>query len=354
MKINPPKEIDRHLEAPKHLFPYNEEWLECGLTYMFEKRGDFVALEPKIPVLQWKYLMYEYSTKIKPDIVLPERRIIIEVENFHKIPITNIFKQAYDYERETGLITFVATWKTSELKRHLNDKYGDWRIGDRLVLINPLTGEIEASDLFYETVEHSGPEPEYDVQIEYPIKGSPNHHRRIQYELFVFLFGKGDKASLEIPISMNGKVYAPDKIVLDEENGIVVWSPIGWWPYALDQKPADAQIDVISMNSQGVIRGYEVKTAKELAELEDEKVLSRLARELGVMRKSKLFNEVFLCVPTLNIGKVTAEVLEEWKSPVGVIALIEPYRFEIFKHPEQIADIEYKTLDINIIKTHSL
>jgi len=356
MKLIPPIRIDEYVEIPKHLFPYNEEWLECELVHMLEGSGYFVALEPNIPILREKYLYYEFSgimkirrhtVPLKPDILLPHQRIIIEVENFYKIPVTDLFKHAYDYERSTGLMAFVATWKSRELKRHLNERYGEWRIGDRLILVDPLTGELEASDLFYEVLKYGGPEPECDIQIEYPTKGSPTHHRRIQYELFIWQLTKVNRwLSLEIPISRGGKVYAPDKMVLDRRDGFIEWSPTGWWSYALDQMPADAQVDLTSMDGN-IIRGYEVKTTKELSRLDDNKSISnRLFRELGVMRISKLFNEIFLCVPILDIGKVVAEVFEEWRSPIGVIALVRPYEFEMCRHPEYMADIRYDKLKI--------
>ena len=353
-----PFEIYDYIKIPKHLFPYNEEWLECALAYMFEEEGYSVALEPSIRISVLKPVRYmgvslpeagyrRRTVKIKPDIILLDKRIIIEVENFYKIPITNIFKQAYDYERKIGLITFVATWKALELKKHLNEKYGEWELGDRLIMVDPLTGELEASDLFYETMKYGGPEPEYDIQIEYPTKGSPTHHRRIQYEMFTWFIRNGMKISLEIPISRDGKIYAPNGMKMSREDGFIEWIPRGWWSYALEGRPADAQVDIISMDKQGIIRGYEVKTTKDLADLDkNRKAYSRLMRELTVMYKSKLFNEVFLCVPTREVGEAAADDLSE--SPIGVIALIEPYKFEIYKNSEYIGNINYKTLHIDV------
>lgn len=368
MEISIPFEVSDHIEIPKHLFPYNEEWLECALAHMFEEEGYLVALEPSITVSVLKPVRYRgislpeagyrrRTVKIKPDIILLDKRVIIEVENFYKIPITNIFKQAYDYERKIGLITFVATWKSLELKRHLDEEYGDWKIGDRLILVDPLTGELEASDLFHEVIKYGGPEPDYDIQIEYPTEGSPTHHRRIQYEMFAWFIDNEMKVSLEIPISRDGKIYAPSKMRISREDGFIEWVPTGWWSYALDQRPADAQVDIISMDKQGIIRGYEVKTTKELSRLDkDKNALGRLFRELIVMYRSRIFNETYLAVPLLKLGRVVAEVFREGDIPypdigrvTGVVALTEPYTIKIFKQSDHTRDVNYNILEIIII-----
>lgn len=39
MRAVPPLETDNYIEIPKHVFPYNEEWLECSLHICLKEKG---------------------------------------------------------------------------------------------------------------------------------------------------------------------------------------------------------------------------------------------------------------------------------------------------------------------------
>jgi hypothetical protein len=340
--IRPPLQLKSGKNVfPKLLFAYSEEALKFLLYHQIEKSGIKVHLEPKIPYVKEKLIFYEgpypqYEFKsrashLEPDILCEGRRVLIECENFFKVGINEIVKHAHGYEKALGLRSFAAVWKAEAITQQLRFSYGGWeRVGDRVVQVNPATGVIDASPLFYE----EGPKPPEGINFEYALPGSPEFHTRMEYELGVWLWGRGEQVAFEIPISSGGKVYGPDKLVVSEAKGFVEWEPRGWSPYQLDLRPPDVKVDVVSYSPEdGTLRGYEIKSRRDLASGGD-RVVSRTLREPLIMLRSGLFNEVYIVLPVTE-AETMAESLggssDDEDRALGVLALTSPYSFKVIK-----------------------
>ncbi len=250
------------------------------------------------------------------------------------------------------MASFVVLWKSiiTTQNEEIYREYGEWdRIFDRLVQVDPITGEIEASDIFFK----GKFEPLYDISLQYGTPGSFEFHSRMQYELAVWLWKRNEHVSFEIPISYSKhKVYAPDKLVISSKYGIVQWEPHGWWSYAIDMAPPGVTVDVISMDKNGIIKGYEVKSARDLRG--GKLLYERTVRELCGMMLSKLFNQVFIVLPSYAAVPF-AEEMEKAKDPaarnLGVIAHTGPCQFEIVKESETVENIKEQVLKIELTDT---
>jgi hypothetical protein len=344
---------------PKLLFAYNEEALKFLLYYQIERSGIKAHLEPKIPLTKENLIFYENlyphyefksrTTHLEPDILCEDRRVLIECENFFKVGMNEIVKHAHEYEKALGLRSFVAVWRAEAITQQLGFSYGGWeRVGDRVVQVNPATGMIDAPPLFYE----EGPEPPEDINFECALPGSPEFHTRMEYELGVWLWERGEQVAFEIPISSGGKVYAPDKLVVSEAKGFVEWEPRGWSPYQLDLRPPDAKVDVVSYSPKdGTLRGYEIKSRRDLASGEN-RVVGRTLRELLVMLRSGLFDEVYFVLPKIEAEAMAESIRgsrDEEEKALGVIALTSPYTFKIIKPAEPRRPEKSSSLTVTLI-----
>ena len=341
MKIRAPFLFEESkITIPKLLFPYNEDYLKYALFETLEKLQAQALLEPEV-----------IGRRLRPDLIWLDRNIILECENFYKGTgrISEIVSHAYKYEQELGMASFVVLWKSTITTQNeeIYRKYGDWdKISDRIVQVDPITGEIEASDVFFK----GKFEPLYDISLQYGTPGSFEFHSRMQYELAVWLWKRNEHVSFEIPISYSKhKVYAPDKLVISNKYGIVQWEPHGWWSYAIDMAPPGVTVDVISMDKNGIIKGYEVKSARDLRG--GKLLYERTVRELCGMMLSKLFNQVFIVLPSYAAVPF-AEEIEKAKDPatrnLGVIAHTGPYEFKIVKESEIAENVKREYLSIEL------
>jgi hypothetical protein len=332
------------LSVNKLLFPYNEEQLKYALYRMLEDLGIAAFLEPEVRM---------EKSKLKPDIlVYKPYPHVWEVENPFKLNASELIRHTYDYEKNLGIRGFTFLWKVDWLTKGLDEQYGGKKVRDWVVQVNPINGELEGVNPLYEY----GPEPPRDMKIEYALPGSPESHTRIQYELAVWLWGKGAMVSFEIPIHHEGKVYAPEELTIDEYKGIVDWRPFGWWSYAIDGVAPTVTVDVVS-SLNGAITGYEVKSRRELrqaglSQAKLDELCRRTLRELLGMVVSGLFNEAFIVLPREE-AYAMAEEIEKSKSveekAIGVIALTAPYSFETVKEAEPKNLQKEHTLKIKVI-----
>mgnify|MGYP000105982191 CR=1 FL=1 len=277
VNIKVPLEVEKTtLVIPKVLFPWNEESLKFMLYNMLEKSNVRAFLEPRIPVITKSiYRGYGKLTKLRPDVVVCEPYLQIwEVENFWKEDINELLKHPREYEKILGIKCFAFLWKSKWIAKVINEKYLERKINDWIVQVNPITGKLENASLLYSYEHH----PQVGIEFEYTLPGSSSYHSRIQYELAVWLWKKGEKTAFEIPISHEGKVYAPNEIRINQNEGIISWKPFGWWSYAIDFAPPTVTVDVVSMGSE-LINGYEIKSRRELCQASGKKSFEKLLSE---------------------------------------------------------------------------
>ncbi|RLE89177.1 MAG: hypothetical protein DRN04_16630 [Thermoprotei archaeon] len=339
--IKPPIECEVGGEAclPKQLFPFNEDYLKFALYYELEKRGINAVMEPIIHVYRvklrrmpeysespWK----EYLAKLRPDLMLPDMRQIWEIENFWKDP-KGIARHAEEYSRELGLECFTFTWLRSGLE------------APNLVMVNPITGEVEAPQSLYEP----GPLPPENITYGYATcqgieLGAGSLHLWIQYELFRWLRGEGRLVAVEVNATLSGHVFAPDELIISSEQGIQSWMPRDFTPFkgwrvarigsGVSEVPVRFDVVAADPGDPREVDAYEVKTVEDFRS--EEKVLKVLG-QLANYVSTGLAARYWLVVPEVpELLKVLNEEFKKWAQKIGLLAYsCRERRFKMFKEP---------------------
>ncbi len=235
------------VELPKQLFPFTECVLKFELYRKLQEMGVKAYLDPKIPIEStWKQLAtvakkhltisYVKRTRSRyPDILIPS---FIEVWEVKSGLISVDLQQAVDYPYITGMSAYTIAWECSYLNEFM--KYG-------LVLANPLTEELKASDRFFSLQPSDSKLSELELKSDY--------HKYIQYELYKMLRESKRVTTAEVEYGPN-IIFAPDEITMSEIDGIMDFKPV-------KRVRRLGRIDVLSKpKDEAAIDGYEVEVEK--------------------------------------------------------------------------------------------
>ena len=330
--IEPPfKELligEKRVIVPKLLFPYNEDYLKFALFQCLEEGGIRAFLEPKFRIIRQPRRVLDlligrppYIASIRPDILVYDYNQIWEIENFWK-KFEKLTEHAKDYEAELGLKSYTFTW----LRKGL-------RMSSKLVLVNPVTGEITGPG----DIREIAIPPPSDLKFLYVTWQDleiPAGSLRvwIQYELFRWLRSRGFIVSVEINVGgQSGRVFAPDKIIVNCRSGIVtcipdIFTPYKGWSYESTSSAVIREVplrfDVVATLPEATdeIEIFEVKT---IEDFNSEEKIRKVIRQITSYANMKLARRFWLVVPhELAFVKALKDVFMD--SRIGLITYSYP------------------------------